>query len=117
MPSESSAAGTEPVVRMGDKIAIHCPECNHVGTHLGTCSWSQMRSGRAWAFYAEAVDIKVAPASTSPPAVSESSSAATCDGSSECAAVLHLHGCYSDDGTNCDHPSEHSDAATVSVRA
>ena len=39
--------------------------------------------------------------------------AATCDGSSECAAVLHLHGCYSDDGTNCDHPSEHSDAAKI----
>lgn len=37
--------------------------------------------------------------------------AATCDGSSECKAVRHLHGCYSDDGTNCDHPSEHGDAA------
>lgn len=33
--------------------------------------------------------------------------AATCDGSSECKAGRHLHGCYSDDGTNCDHPSEH----------
>ena len=32
----------------------------------------------------------------------------TCDGSSECKAERHLHGCYSDDGTNCDHPSEHS---------
>lgn len=35
------------------------------------------------------------------------SSAATCDGSSECKAQTHMHGCFSDDGTNCDHPSEH----------
>ena len=32
---------------------------------------------------------------------------AICDGSSECEAALHFHGCYSDDGTNCDHPGEH----------
>jgi hypothetical protein len=31
-----------------------------------------------------------------------------CDGSSDCEATVHLHGCYSDDGTNCDHPSEHA---------
>lgn len=31
----------------------------HLGTHLGTCSWSQMRSGRVWAFYAEAVEVKL----------------------------------------------------------
>ncbi len=31
-----------------------------------------------------------------------------CDGSSDCEATVHLHGCYSDDGTNCDHPSEHT---------
>ena len=49
-------AGThEPVVRSGDKIQVHCPECQQLGTHLGTCSWSQMRSGRVWTFYAEAI--------------------------------------------------------------
>lgn len=42
-------------------------------------------------------------------------SAAKCDGSSECKAALHLHGCFSDDGTNCDHPSEHAPAAKVRV--
>jgi hypothetical protein len=49
----------EPVARSGDKIQIHCPECAHLGTHLGTCSWSQMRSGRLWVFHAEAVEIQV----------------------------------------------------------
>lgn len=55
----NAAPVSEAVVRLGDKIQIHCPECNHLGTHLGTCSWSQMRSGRVWAFYAEAVDVIV----------------------------------------------------------
>lgn len=32
---------------------------------------------------------------------------AFCDGSAECKSTVHLHGCYSDDGTNCDNPSEH----------
>jgi hypothetical protein len=31
-----------------------------------------------------------------------------CDGTDECRAIRHMHGCYSDDGTNCDHPSEHA---------
>lgn len=35
----------------------------------------------------------------------------SCDGSNECQAERHLHGCYSDDGSNCDHPSEHEAAA------
>lgn len=51
------AADIEPVFRDGDKIRIHCPECRHLGTHLGTCSWSQMRSGRVWTFIAYAIDF------------------------------------------------------------
>lgn len=30
-----------------------------------------------------------------------------CDGSSECRAKRHLHGCFADRG-NCDHPNEHA---------
>jgi hypothetical protein len=30
-----------------------------------------------------------------------------CDGSAACGAPVHMHGCFSDNGRNCDHPSEH----------
>lgn len=48
---------TDPVIRDGSPITIHCPECQQLGTHLGTCSWSQMRSGRVWTFKAISVDV------------------------------------------------------------
>ncbi len=33
--------------------------------------------------------------------------AVECDGGPYCQAPVHMHGCYADNGTNCDHPSEH----------
>ena len=44
-------------LRTGEKIACRCPECDFLGTHLGTCSWSLMRSGNVWAFYAEKIKM------------------------------------------------------------
>ena len=37
--------------------------------------------------------------------------AATCDGSSECRAETHVHGCFADFG-RCDEPNEHRSAAS-----
>lgn len=39
---------------------------------------------------------------------SQQPTAATCDGSSECKAEEHVHGCFADEG-NCDEPAEHFD--------
>lgn len=31
-----------------------------------------------------------------------------CDGSSGCRAVVHIHGCFADNGENCDNRYEHT---------
>lgn len=36
----------------------------------------------------------------------ESFAATTCDGSRDCGADTHIHGCFADEG-NCDEPLEH----------
>jgi len=38
----------------------------------------------------------------------QSGTAARCDGSRECEAEVHVHGCFADEG-DCDEPAEHYD--------
>lgn len=41
-----------------NEVLVACPECGIRGTHLGTCKWSFMQTGRAWIIVAKVVEMK-----------------------------------------------------------